>query len=36
GKLLFTDYIFPFEIASILLFAAIIGAIILAKKGIKE
>ncbi len=36
GKLLFTDYIFPFEIASILLFAAVIGAIILAKKGLKE
>ncbi len=34
GKLLFTDYVFPFEIASILLFAAIIGAIVLAKKGI--
>lgn len=34
GKLLFTDYVFPFEIASILLFAAIIGAIVLAKKGV--
>lgn len=34
GKLLFTDYVFPFEIASVLLFAAIIGAIVLAKKGI--
>jgi NADH-quinone oxidoreductase subunit J len=32
GKLLFTDYIFPFEIASILLFAAVLGAIVLAKK----
>ncbi|MFQ5964621.1 MAG: NADH-quinone oxidoreductase subunit J [Candidatus Scalinduaceae bacterium] len=32
GKLLFTDYVFPFEIASILLFAAIIGAIVLAKR----
>jgi len=32
GKLLFTDYVFPFEIASILLFAAILGAIVLAKK----
>lgn len=32
GKLLFTDYVFPFEIASVLLFAAILGAIILAKK----
>ncbi|MDR4506455.1 MAG: NADH-quinone oxidoreductase subunit J [Candidatus Scalindua sp.] len=36
GKLLFTDYILPFEIASILLFAAIVGAIILTKKGLKE
>lgn len=34
GKLLFTDYVFPFEIASVLLFAAIIGAIVLAKKGL--
>ena len=32
GKLLFTDYVFPFEIASVLLFAAILGAIVLAKK----
>ncbi len=36
GKLLFTDYVFPFEIASILLFAAVLGAIILAKKELKE
>ncbi len=36
GKLLFTKFLFPFEIASILLFAAIIGAIILAKKQIIE
>jgi len=32
GKLLFTDYAFPFEIASVILFAAMIGAILLAKK----
>ncbi len=31
GKVLFTDYLFPFEIASILLLVAIIGAVILAK-----
>ncbi len=36
GKLLFTKFVFPFEIASILLFVAIIGAIILAKKQIIE
>ena len=34
GKMLFTKYVLPFEIASILLFAAIVGAIILAKKQI--
>lgn len=32
GRLLFTDFLLPFEITSILLLAAIIGAIILAKK----
>ncbi|MDP6432870.1 MAG: NADH-quinone oxidoreductase subunit J [Candidatus Scalindua sp.] len=36
GKMLFTKYVFPFEIASILLFAAIIGAIVLVKKRIIE
>ncbi|OHB86236.1 MAG: hypothetical protein A3D13_08975 [Planctomycetes bacterium RIFCSPHIGHO2_02_FULL_40_12] len=34
GKMLFTKYVFPFEIASVLLFAAVLGAIILAKKQI--
>ncbi|MDI6803159.1 MAG: NADH-quinone oxidoreductase subunit J [Bacteroidota bacterium] len=34
GKVLFTDYLLPFEIASILLLAAIIGAVVLAKKRI--
>ena len=32
GRLLFTDYLLPFEITSILLLAAIIGAVILSKK----
>jgi NADH-quinone oxidoreductase subunit J len=32
GKLLFSDYLLPFEIVSILLLAAIVGAIVLAKK----
>jgi len=32
GKQLFTKYLFPFEITSILLLAAIVGAIVLAKK----
>ncbi len=31
GGLLFTEYLFPFEIASVLLLAAIIGSVILAK-----
>jgi len=32
GELLFTEYLFPFEIVSILLVTAIIGAVILSKK----
>lgn len=32
GEFLFTKYIFPFEVASILLFVAIIGAFIFAKR----
>jgi NADH-quinone oxidoreductase subunit J len=32
GETLFTKYLFPFEIVSILLVAAIIGAVILSKK----
>lgn len=34
GRVLFTDYILPFEIASILLLAAIVGAVILAKSKV--
>jgi NADH-quinone oxidoreductase subunit J len=34
GKVLFTDYLFPFEIASLILLVAMIGAIVLAKKEI--
>ncbi len=33
GKVLFTKYLLPFEIASIILLVAIIGAIVLAKKS---
>lgn len=36
GQLLFTDYLLPFEIASILLLAAIVGAVILAKRRIDD
>jgi NADH-quinone oxidoreductase subunit J len=32
GQMLFTQYLFPFEIISVLLVAAIIGAVILSKK----
>ncbi len=32
GKLLFTTYALPFELASLLLFVGIIGAVVLAKK----
>ena len=31
GKTLFTDYVLPFEVASILLLAAMVGAVVLAK-----
>lgn len=36
GKLLYTEYIIPFEITSILLLVALIGAIILAKNDNEE
>ncbi|MGH7267922.1 MAG: NADH-quinone oxidoreductase subunit J family protein [Candidatus Rokuibacteriota bacterium] len=32
GELLFTDYLFPFELTSILLLAALVGALVLAKR----
>jgi NADH-quinone oxidoreductase subunit J len=32
GRLLFTDYLYPFEITSILILAALVGAIVLTKK----
>jgi len=32
GKMLFTEYVLPFEIAGVLLLAAVIGAVALAKK----
>jgi len=34
GKALFTEFLLPFEIASILLLVAIIGAVVLAKKEV--
>ncbi|NIM89490.1 MAG: NADH-quinone oxidoreductase subunit J [Candidatus Aminicenantes bacterium] len=36
GKLLFTEYLYPFEITSILIIAALVGAIILVKKKEEE
>ena len=36
GRLLYTKYLFPFELASLILLVAMIGAILLAKKGIPE
>jgi NADH-quinone oxidoreductase subunit J len=32
GQLLFTDYLFPFEVTSVLLLAALVGALVLAKR----
>ena len=32
GRLLFTDYLFPFEVTSLLLLAALVGALALAKR----
>lgn len=36
GKALFTTYLFPFEVASIVLLVAMIGMIVLAKRHAKE
>ena len=35
GKLLFTDYLLPFEIVSVLLLVAMVGVILLSKKDLK-
>lgn len=36
GKLLYTQYLYPFEIVSVILLIAIIGAIVLAKRRLKS
>ena len=36
GRILFTEYLYPFEITSILIIAALVGAIVLVKKREKE
>jgi len=33
GKVLYTEYLFPFEISSLILLVAIVGAVLLARKG---
>ncbi len=35
GKALFTEYLLPFEIASVLLLVAMVGAVVLAKKDLR-
>jgi NADH-quinone oxidoreductase subunit J len=35
GNLLLTEYIFPFEIISVLLLAGLIGAVVIARKSVK-
>ena len=34
GRLLFTDYLFPFEVTSLLLLAALVGALSLARRRV--
>ena len=36
GRLLFTDYLFPFEVTSVLLLVAIVGVIALAKRKVES
>jgi NADH-quinone oxidoreductase subunit J len=36
GKMLYTEYLFPFEVISVVLLVAIVGAIVLAKKKLKS
>jgi len=36
GKVLFSKFLLPFEISSILLLSAMVGAVLLAKKDIKQ
>jgi NADH-quinone oxidoreductase subunit J len=36
GETLFSTYLFPFEVASLILLVAMIGAIVLAKREVPE
>ncbi|MCX7728661.1 MAG: NADH-quinone oxidoreductase subunit J [Bacteroidia bacterium] len=36
GKVLFTDFLFPFEIVSVLLLSAMVGAVMMGRKGFNK
>jgi NADH-quinone oxidoreductase subunit J len=36
GRLLYTEYLFPFEIASLVLLVAVVGAVVLAKRKLRS
>jgi NADH-quinone oxidoreductase subunit J len=36
GKVLFNEYVIPFEISSVLFLSAMVGAVVIAKKGEKQ
>ncbi len=36
GRLLYTEYLFPFEIASLILLVAVVGAVVLAKRKLRS
>jgi NADH-quinone oxidoreductase subunit J len=36
GQLLYTEFLFPFEIASLILLVAVVGAIVLAKRKLRS
>jgi len=36
AKVLYTDFLFPFEVASVILLVAIVGTIVLAKRRLKS
>jgi NADH-quinone oxidoreductase subunit J len=36
GKLLYTEYLFPFELASLILLVAVVGAVVLAKRKLRS
>jgi len=35
GKVLYTEFLLPFEIASVILLVAIVGAVVLAKRSLE-